>query len=65
MSINLSCVSQLSGYPLSARLLHGYDSAIDNLKFIQGGSEETRYTSYYTFVLLYVLVWVLSCCQLD
>lgn len=65
MSINWSCVSQLSRYPLSARFLYGCDSAIDNLKFIQGGSEEARYTSYYTLVLLYILVWVLSCCQLD
>lgn len=51
-SINLSGISRFSEYPVSARFMYGYDSALDNLKFIQGSSEETRYTSHYTMVLL-------------
>lgn len=47
-----TCISQFSRYPVSVRLMCGYDWALDNLKCTQGSSEETCYTSHYTVVFL-------------
>lgn len=49
---NLSYTSQFLGYLVSVRLMHGYDSALDNVKFIQGSSEKAWYASYRAMALL-------------